>query len=316
MKRFLLLFSLLLLLCLPACVEESPEPLYDPQNQLGEERKKVGTEVIAGIFYDLYSDMTCEAMYFDPEMMGSNVVLVDQINGHRLVAISDGCFQKSKILKLTVPEGVERIGERALYQTSISSLTLPDSLKVIGKEAFDNCRKLEKVHFGKGLEEVGTAAFYGCALTEVDLSGGCKRIGEEAFASLSELESLILPEDLEEIGPYAFFSSGGDTLEIQIPEGVKKIGFGAFEGTAKEKTFTEEWVTLGDGVLISYNGESSEPVIPEGIRYLACDFGRNEISSLTLPASLEGICPVALENMKEKGFAVKGNTALWQGEAK
>lgn len=308
MKRFFWLFAVLLLLFFPSCTEEYPEPLYQPEVNTGEEKKKLSTEMIGGVFYDLYNDMTAQASYYDPEALGSSVTIPDQINGHRITKIGEECFRGSKLTEITFSEGLEEIGKRAFYQTSLISVSFPESLKVIGEEAFDNCRNLKSVTFSGKLERIGTAAFFGCGnIEKIDLSGGVRILEEEAFASLSSLKSLSLPDDLEEIGPYAFFSSGTDSLTIKIPQGVKKIGYAAFQNTAFEKTFTEEWVILGDGVLLCYNGSSPTPRIPEGVKYLAWDFSKNEITGLSLPESLEGICPVALENLKKIPLSYSGN---------
>ena len=320
MKRFLFCFAVLLLVCLPSCVEEYPEPLYDPLKNTGEARKKVSTEVNGGVFYDFYNDMTAEASYYDPELLGSDTVIPESINGYRVTRIGDECFRGSRLTEIVLPEGLEEIGERAFYQTSLSFVFFPDRLKTIGKEAFDNCRQLKKASFGSGIEEIGTGAFYGTALEEIDLSGGCKTIGEEAFASLSNLKKLLLPDNLEEIGPYAFFSCTSEDLAIQIPDGVKKIGYGAFHGTAFEKTLTQEWVILGDGVLIRYNGTTPTPIIPAGVKYLACGFEGTAVNEITLPDSLQGVCPVALERLKSKNLSFQGSDAilstLFQGEVK
>ena len=310
MKRFFSLFALLCILFLPSCVEEYPEPLYNPEKNEGEEKAKLHTEIYAGVFYDFYNDMTAEASYYDSEQLGTATEIPNVINGYRVVKIKDECFRGSKIAQITLPEGLIEIGDRAFYQTSLSAITLPNSLQRIGNEAFDNCRLLKSIQFGSGLETIGTAAFYGCNLiTELDLSRGVKVIGEEAFASLSNLKKLLLPENLEEIGPYAFFASGKESLETKIPKGVKKIGHAAFEGTGLEKTFTEEWVIEGDGVLLRYNGTEKNPTLPEEVKYLAWDFGKNGIEGLTLSDSLEGICPEALENLKKIPLEYKGSNS-------
>ena len=63
-----------------------------------------------------------------------------------------------------VPEGVVRICDGA-YQgfSALSSVTLPQSLKYIGKNAFRDCVGLERVVIPKGVVSIDDGAFCGCA---------------------------------------------------------------------------------------------------------------------------------------------------------
>ncbi len=40
-----------------------------------------------------------------------------------------------------IPEGVATIGDRAFQMKKIQSVSMPDTVKVIGNEAFSNCEK-------------------------------------------------------------------------------------------------------------------------------------------------------------------------------
>ena len=53
------------------------------------------------------------------------------------MCIRDRCYSLASV---TLPEGLESIGKNAFYQCySLASVTLPESLKSIGKGAFSQC---------------------------------------------------------------------------------------------------------------------------------------------------------------------------------
>lgn len=65
---------------------------------------------------------------------------------------------------LILGEGFTSIADMA-FQTvysELETLKLPDSLKTIGKGAFDGADQLFSVDFGSGVETIGSGAFGGC----------------------------------------------------------------------------------------------------------------------------------------------------------
>ncbi len=88
--------------------------------------------------------------------------------------------------------------------TSLTSVTIPNSVTSIGESAFYDCTKLSNVKIGNAVESIGGYAFYGC----------------------SDLESIVLPDVLKEIGYYAFANTC--LTSIAIPNSVTSIGYGVF----------------------------------------------------------------------------------------
>lgn len=108
------------------------------------------------------------------------------------------------------------------------SVSMPDTITDIGKEAFTNCIALEQVKASSNLEVIGDSAFFGCeALTELSLPEGLKKIEDEAFSNCFALKELEIPSTVEFIGDEAFWACY-ELKELIIPEGVKTIGTRAF----------------------------------------------------------------------------------------
>jgi len=87
---------------------------------------------------------------------------------------------------------------------SLTHVTIPDSVTIIGDSAFENCVSLASIAIPSGVIHIGDAAFFNCAgLTGVTLPDSVTRIGNWAFASCDTLTSLSLPAGVTHIGNYA-----------------------------------------------------------------------------------------------------------------
>lgn len=65
------------------------------------------------------------------------VTVPSEYNGGNVVGIGDRAFYDNEyVTRLTIPEGVKYIGERAFYSCPITNISLPNSLTFIGKDAF------------------------------------------------------------------------------------------------------------------------------------------------------------------------------------
>ena len=91
-----------------------------------------------------------------------------------------GC---TKLETLEIGNGITKIGNRAFQQTNITSIAIPDSVTVIGKQAFNRCTSLTEVNISKNskLETIGDGAFYDTRVLKMYLPGGVKTLGVGAF---------------------------------------------------------------------------------------------------------------------------------------
>lgn len=81
---------------------------------------------------------------------------------------------------------------------TITSVTIPNSVKKIGPCAFSNCSNLTRLYLSEGLEEIGAEAFDGCSNLRGDL---------------------LLPKTLKSIGSFAFCNCPFDgTLTVRAQE--------------------------------------------------------------------------------------------------
>ena len=90
----------------------------------------------------------------------TEVLIPSKIDGVAVRAIGKEAFYKCKSLtRVQLPEGLETIGQSAFEETSLVSVSIPDSVKRIEKWAFCVIDTLEYVIVGSGVEFIGLYAF-------------------------------------------------------------------------------------------------------------------------------------------------------------
>ena len=102
-----------------------------------------------------------------------------------------------------IPAGVTSIGEEAfafLKGRYLTSVTIPGSVKIIGKHAFRSCENLKSIILPEGVTVIGEEAFWGCSsLESVTIPGSVTTIGRDAFRECRSLTSITIPRRLESV---------------------------------------------------------------------------------------------------------------------
>ena len=132
-----------------------------------------------------------------------------------------------------IPEGAEEIFEGAFYKSGIRddlrSVSIPSTVKKIGKTAFAYCDKLTDVVIPGSVEQIGDHAFVGChSLRRIVIPGNVKKIGNFSFWNCTGLREAVILDGVKVIGQVAF--RGCTALRtVDIPDSVEWIGQEAFE---------------------------------------------------------------------------------------
>ena len=137
----------------------------------------------------------------------------------------------SYLTAITLPDGLESIGDKAFYScSSLTAIDIPSSVTSIGEEAFRSCTSLKDVTLPDGLESIGSYAFRDCtSLTAIEIPSSITSIGTSAFNGCTSLEAVTLLEGLQSIGVAAFRNCSALT-SIDIPASVTSIGKSTFDG--------------------------------------------------------------------------------------
>lgn len=104
--------------------------------------------------------------------------------------------------------------------------------------------------------------------------GRVVELGSEVFTENTQLQSVKMPS-VEIIGDYAFY---GCTSLGSITFGKKlwSVGLAVFSDTPWLAAQTDEFVIIGDGLLLKYQGSDLIVTIPEEVKHIASAFEMNE----------------------------------------
>ena len=127
---------------------------------------------------------------------------------------------------IEVPEGTTEIGDYALWYSTATSVTLPEGLERIGNSAFAGTSNLKEIELPRSLKSIGAEAFYVASLTRIELNEGLETIGKRAFGSVDGYEGLSIPDSVTTIGNGAF-ASGISMDEACMPIGSESLHIGA-----------------------------------------------------------------------------------------
>ena len=116
-----------------------------------------------------------------------------------------------------VPNGVETIQQGAFYMTTVTGVSLPNTLKTIENSVFHSCLNLMSLEIPNSVNKIGEHAFAWCKnLQSVQLSNNIKTIEYHLFDGCKSLKSITIPQSVEYINNGAFFNCQS-LEEITIP---------------------------------------------------------------------------------------------------
>ena len=196
-----------------------------------------------------------------------NNQLVTEANLTTATKISDYAFKGcSSLTSVTIPDSVTSIGSSAFSGCSrLTSITIPDSVTAIESFAFSGCSNLTSVTIPDSVTSIEWSAFGGCSrLTSITIPDSVTSIGESAFYGCSRLTSVTIPDSVTSIGDSAFYNCSSLT-SITIPDGVTSIRSSTFSGCSSltsiyYKGTIAEWNAIGK--LYNWNyGISSDCVV-------------------------------------------------------
>lgn len=222
-KAFLLLLSSFMLLSLMACDNSTAE------NTLSFETLSNGViRVEDGSGYFPLEDGTLSYAFFGE---ATEIVVPAEFDGKKVTEIHPEAFYYSKktLRSVTLPDSIRTIGADAFKECELlSEINLPDSITMIGNEAFAYCSSLKHITIPACL--IQTSAFAHSGLETVTISEGVETIAASAFFG-TNLKEVVLPSSIREIEMSAFQKC--ESLEKAVlNNGLQHISTYAFSDTS------------------------------------------------------------------------------------
>ena len=106
-------------------------------------------------------------------------------------------------LRIIIEDGVTSIGRFAFSDLGEPQISMPESILLIGEEAFSHCHSI--IELPANIVEIGDYAFWDCANEEIIFPDSLQSIGLWGFRDCENLKSVTLPASLQSIGEEAFY---------------------------------------------------------------------------------------------------------------
>ena len=152
---------------------------------------------------------------------------------HKVMLNNNVSDDHSELTSVTIPNSVTIIGKGAFrYCTGLTSVTIPNSVSSIGDRAFEDCTGLTEVNYNAenctSTGSISNPAFSDCSnLKTLNIGNEVKYIPSYAFYGCTGLTEVTIPNSVTEIGWGAFYYCTGLT-SVTIPNSVTEIGISAF----------------------------------------------------------------------------------------
>ena len=249
-----------------------------------------------GAFYDCYS---LTSVTLNSSAIVSKNYATPLINGFGIKDIFD-----TFVTEFIIGHEITSIGDYAFYDcSSLISVTIPNSVTNIEKDAF-SCCKVKYINFIGTLENWCNKAWEpslissqykllinGVFQENVKIPNNVTSIGSWAFSSCISLASMTIGNSVTSIEDHAFESCSGLT-SVTIPNSVTSIGGEAFSGCSSLTSVTIPNSVTSIGNSAFYNCRSLTSVtIPNSVTSIGWGafFGCSSLTSVTIPNSVTSI---------------------------
>lgn len=240
--------------------------------------------------YEILNDGTLRLYQY--EGTDTNIVVPDTIDGRKVTVLGNSTFQY------------------CTQASDIESVTLPDSLTTIEKNAFYNCEKLKSVTIPPNVSSIGLAAFVEglseSSLTEIKVDP------ENPY--FSEKDGVVFSKD----GTKLIVFPSGRSGDYQIPDGTVSVGDYAFYYCVNVSSITVPGSvrSLGEGAFGNCSS-LTKAVLNEGLEEIGeyAFQSSSGIRDIIIPASVKSVGKNGLRLSSGCRIRVLSTDTVWADDA-
>lgn len=240
--------------------------------------------------YEILNDGTLRLYQY--EGTDTNIVVPDTIDGRKVTVLGNSTFQY------------------CTQASDIESVTLPDSLTTIEKNAFYNCEKLKSVTIPPNVSSIGLAAFVEglseSSLTEIKVDP------ENPY--FSEKDGVVFSKD----GTKLIVFPSGRSGDYQIPDGTVSVGDYAFYYCVNVSSITVPGSvrSLGEGAFGNCSS-LTKAVLNEGLEEIGeyAFQSSSGICDIIIPASVKSVGKNGLRLSSGCRIRVLSTDTVWADDA-
>ena len=180
------------------------------------------------------------------------VVIPSKINGITVETIGHTAFRYSSVTSVTIPDSVTFISDSAFaYCFNLTNISIPNSVTSIGASAFGGCTKLESITLPSSLSTISKALFSGCSqLTTIHIPVSVTSIENDAFDGCPSSMTVTYSGSKTQWDDDITKGSNNDVLENHLI--CAKL----------EATFTADGTTLAPAQTINRGEKFTKPAEP------------------------------------------------------
>ncbi len=128
------------------------------------------------------------------------------------------------IEEINIADGVRSISKRAFAKTSVTGITIPDSVTAIGAEAFCECDEMTYVILPDGISVIEASTFNGCTnLVSATIPESVETVRSNAFYLCRSLENIYFEGSEEDWRRIEFESKNLDNVTINYGRDISNL---------------------------------------------------------------------------------------------
>ena len=241
-----------------------------------------------GIFYVVNDKDEVIITGYSEAIDKSTISIPDKIDGHPVTMIYYYVFSGLENTKtINIPDSVKVIGAEAFaWSNNLQTINIPTSVTTIDAAAFAGNDKLQSITIPDSVTELGVGAFILCEnLTNVTLPNTISSIPYGTFAACVSLKKINIPSSVKTIEDEAFSMTG--FTEFTVPDTITSIGARAFSDCENlvKVTIPKTVTKIGDDIF--EGGSEDVTIYGEKGSYAEKYANKNDISFKAISSGQE-----------------------------